>query len=504
MTERERALPEHVDVAVIGAGFGGIGAAIGLLRAGRRDLVVFERADRVGGVWRDNSYPGCACDVPSHLYSFSFAPNPGWQRTFSPQGEIEGYLQRTARDFGVLPYLHCSTELLSATWSADDCCWLLTTSRGSLTARVLVVGSGGLSEPALPDLPGLASFEGMTMHSAGWDHAHSFDGERVAVIGTGASAVQFVPEVVKQAGHVTVFQRTAPWVLPRKDRAIHPVERLAFRWLPGLQRAIRTFIYWLRESWVLGFANPRLMARPEKLALSFLASQVADPTLRAKLTPSYRLGCKRVLLSNTWYPALTQPHVEVETCPVERVLPGAVVTRSASGEVREHPVDTIIFGTGFRVTDPPVAERIVGPDGTRLADLWAQTGMQALHGTTVAGFPNLFFLAGPNTGLGHSSIILIIESHVRYLVAALRAMDRAGVRAVAPRPEVQERHNEDLQRRLASTVWNTGGCASWYLDPRTGGNTTLWPTFTFVFRRQLRAFDLAEYEVTTGVVEVAA
>ena len=495
-------LPARVRVAVIGSGFAGLAAAIGLRREGRHDFVVLERADALGGTWRDNSYPGCACDVPSHLYSFSFAPNPDWSRAFSPQPEIEAYLHRTAEEFGVLPHLRFGAELERAEWDETAQVWHLTTARGSLDAEVLVMGTGGLSDPSIPALPGLETFAGTTFHSATWDHSHDLTGERVAVIGTGASAVQFVPEIQPRVARLTVFQRTAPWVLPRRDRPISRAERLLYKRFPLLQKAARSGIYWLRESWILGFSfDQRIMQLAEKQATAFLRKQVPDPVLRAKLTPDFRLGCKRVLLSNTYFPALTRPNVDVVTGGITEVRPHAVVTEDGT----EHPVDTIIFGTGFRVTDPPVAGRVVGRGGVTLKQHWAEGGMRALHGAMTSGFPNLFYLVGPNTGLGHTSIVFVIETQVAYLLDGLRRLDAAGLGVFEPRPEVEDAYNERVQKRLQGTVWNAGGCASWYLD-RNGRNTTLWPTFTFTFRRQLRRFDLADYLTAprTSNREVAA
>ena len=495
-------MTERVQVAVVGSGFAGLATAIGLKRAGRHDFVVLERADDLGGTWRDISYPGCACDVPSHLYSFSFAPNPDWSRAFSPQPEIQAYLHRTAEQYDVLPHLRFGAELTQAEWDETAQVWHLTTARGPLDAELLVLGVGPLSDPSIPAIPGLDRFAGTTFHSATWDHEHDLTGRRVAVIGTGASAVQFVPEIQPKAGHLTVFQRTAPWVLPRRDRAISARERLLYKKIPALQKAARTGIYWLRESWILGFSfDQRIMQLAEKQARGFLSSQVADPALREKLTPHFRLGCKRVLLSNTWFPALTQPNVDVVTDRITEVRPHGVVTEDGV----EHPADTIIFGTGFLVTDPPVAERIVGRDGVSLQQHWGKDGMRALHGAMTSGFPNLFYLVGPNTGLGHTSIVFMIETQVAYLLDALRQLDARGLATLEPRPDVEAAYNERVQRRLQDTVWNTGGCASWYLD-RSGRNTTLWPTFTFTFRRQLRRCDLGEYVTTarTRTPEVAA
>jgi cation diffusion facilitator CzcD-associated flavoprotein CzcO len=488
-----RPLPSHVRVAVVGTGFSGLGTAIRLRQSGTRDFCVLERGDDVGGTWRDNSYPGCACDVPSHLYSFSFAPNADWTRSFSGQPEIQAYIQRTADESGVLSHIHFGTELLEARWVEADRRWSIRTNRGEFTADVLVVGAGPLSEPTLPDIPGIGTFAGTTFHSATWDHDHSLAGRRVAVVGTGASAIQFVPYVQRHAAHLTLFQRTAPWVLPRRDRAIPAWERAVYRHVPGARRALRAGIYALRESWLVGFTiRPQIMELAEKQALGMLRKQVPDPALREKLTPNFRLGCKRVLISNDYYPALAQSNVDVETDRIVEVTPTGVVTAGADGTRTEHPVDTLIFGTGFHVTDHPIAGRIRGRDGGTLADHWKSTGMSALHGVTVNGFPNLFYLVGPNTGTGNTSIIYMAEAQVEYLLSALSTMDRRGLVTLEPRAEVQEAYNVRLQEQLDRTVWNTGGCASWYLDDR-GRNTTLWPTFTFRFRRELSTFDLAEY-----------
>ncbi len=489
-------LPARTGVLVVGTGFAGLGTAIALRRSGRTDVVVIERADDVGGTWRDNSYPGCACDVPSHLYSFSFAPNPGWSRAFSPQPEIEAYLQRTAREHGVRP--HFGTELLDARW--DDDAWVVQTSRGTIRADALVLGTGGLSEPAVPDVPGLADFTGTLFHSATWDHDHDLTGERVAVIGTGASAIQFVPHVQRRAGSLTLFQRTAPWVMPRRDRAISAAERALFRALPLAQKLNRASIWAMRESWLVGFTKrPGIMRVAEAIARRHLHGAVKDPALRAALTPTYTLGCKRVLLSNEYYPALAQDNVSVVTEAIARVEADAVVT--ADG-VR-HEVDTIVLGTGFQVTDPPIAHRVRGRTGSTLAQVWREQGMAAHHGLTMAGFPNLFFLVGPNTGLGHTSIVVMIEAQLRYLVSALDQMRDRGVQVIEPRQDAQDRWNDRVQADLQDTVWNTGGCSSWYLD-RNGRNTTLWPTFTSTYRKEVAVCDLDQYVLTPAREQVAA
>jgi cation diffusion facilitator CzcD-associated flavoprotein CzcO len=501
-TEMSSELPQHVENVIVGAGFGGLCAAIKLGEAGREYLVI-ERGGDVGGTWRDNSYPGCACDVPSHLYSFSFAPNPDWRHSFSRQPQILAYLRGVARDHGVLPHVRLQTTLTAARWDEATSTWAVETSRGSLTADRLVLATGPLSEPSIPAIPGLAGFKGETFHSATWNHDHDLTGERVAVIGTGASAIQFVPHVQQAASRMTLFQRTAPWVLPRRDRRYGGWERRLNRVLPVVQRCLRGLIYSARELMVIGFVRPQLMRRAERVALRHLNRQVTDPELRQKLTPSFRLGCKRVLMSNTYYPALAADNADVVTDGIVEVKPHGIVTADSFGNRTEHPVDTIIFGTGFRVTDPPVAELISGPDGRRLSDVWHDEGMTALHGLVIAGFPNLFMLVGPNTGLGHTSIVLMIEAQVRYLITLLEKADASGGRVVDAKRTVQAAYNADLQQRLAGTVWNAGGCQSWYLD-RQGRNTTLWPTFTFSYLKEMRSVHLSEYDVTRTADEPTA
>ena len=487
MPDHADSTPQHARIAIVGTGFAGLGMAIKLLEAGRDDFVILERAQDVGGTWRDNSYPGCACDVPSHLYSFSFAQNPGWSRTFSAQPEIWRYLRDTADRFGLRRFIRFEHDVLEAAWDDEASRWTIQTSRGPWTADVLISGMGGLSEPALPDIPGRESFAGATFHSATWDHDHPLGGERVAVIGTGASAIQFVPRIQPQVGHLDLYQRTPPWIMPRADRDVTRLERRIYRRVPGAQKAMRSALYLARELMVFGFRDERLMSRgPARLSRQHLRRQVADPALRDRLRPRYAMGCKRVLISNDYYPALAQPNVDVITDAIREITPRGVVT--ADGV--ERPVDTIIYGTGFNVADMAVARKVRGRDGRLMADVWG--GSPRAHlGTTVAGFPNLFLLVGPNTGLGHTSMVFMIESQIAYVVDALRAMDAGGHDVVEVRPEVQAAFADDVERQMDGTVW-TSGCASWYLDA-TGRNATLWPTFTFRFRRATRRFRTGEY-----------
>jgi len=478
----------QVRVAIIGSGFGGLGMAMRLQDAGEHDFCVLERGDDVGGTWRDNHYPGAACDVPSHLYSFSHRPNPDWSRSFSAQSEILAYLRRCAHESGVLDKVRFGHEVLAAAWDDDAQRWRIETSGGPVTAQVLVSAAGPLSDPIVPKLPGLETFEGATFHSATWDHSYDLHGKRVAVVGTGASAIQFVPQIQPEVARLHLFQRTAPWVVPRHDRAYTAAERWAFRHVPGFQRASRTAIYWARESYVLGFAIRRgLLTVVERIARRHLARQVPDPALRAELTPDYTIGCKRILISNDYYPALTRANTEVVTEGIREVRPDGIVTADGI----ERKVDAIIFGTGFHTTDLPIAQRVRGRDGSTLAETWAD-GMQAYRGSTVHGFPNLFFIIGPNTGLGHSSMVFMIESQVSYILDALERMDATGVGAVEVDADVQEAYNAELQEKMTGTVWTEGGCASWYLDAR-GRNSTLWPRFTFGFRSLTRSFDIDAY-----------
>jgi cation diffusion facilitator CzcD-associated flavoprotein CzcO len=483
-------MSEHVRIAIIGTGFSGLGMAIRLSQEGIRDFTLLERADDVGGTWRDNTYPGCACDVPSHLYSFSFAPNPEWSRTFSPQPEIWDYLRRCARDSGVLDHVRFGTDLLEAAWDDAAQRWRLETSRGALTADVVVSGVGALCEPKLPDIPGIDRFAGTMFHSARWNHDHDLAGERVAVIGTGASAIQFVPQIQPVVGRLHVFQRTPPWIMPRTDRPITDLERAIYRRLPIAQKAMRAGIYWSRELLVLNMRHPRQMRwLLRRIALAHLERQVPDPELRRRLTPDYEIGCKRILLSNDYLPSLTRPNVELVTDPIAEVRERSIVTRDGT----EREIDTIICGTGFHVTDLPIAERIRIRDGRTLDEVW-DGSPQAYNGTSVAGAPNLFFLLGPNTGLGHTSVVFMIEAQIEYVLGALRHLERMGGATIEPRPEAQQAFVDEIERMGRGTVWTSGGCQSWYLD-RHGRNSTLWPTFTYPFRRRLLAFRPEDHRV---------
>ena len=481
-------MTEHVRIAIVGAGFSGLGMAIRLKQAGIEDFAILERADDLGGTWRDNTYPGCACDVPSHLYSYSFAANPGWSRFYSPQAEILGYLRRVAHEHGVVEHVRFGHELLESRWDEHARVWRARTNRGEFSSDVAISAVGGLTEPHVPELPGLERFEGASFHSARWDHEQDLRGRRVAVIGTGASAAQFVPRIQPEVERLVLFQRTPPWVLPRRDRGSTPLERLLLRRVPLMQRAVRGGIFVAFESATPAFlGNGRFLDMMETLGRRHLRQQVPDRELRAKLKPRYRIGCKRIILADDWYPALTQPNVDVVTDGITEVRERSIVAADGS----EHEVDTIIFGTGFQIWDQPNLARIRGRDGRTLTEVW--NGFpQAYLGTAIAGFPNLFMIVGPNTGQGNNSLLNMVEAQIEYVLGAIRTMDRRRAATVEVREEVQNAFNADLQTRHDGTVWSAGGCRSWYLTP-DGHNPTIWPGWTLEYRWKTRRFRERDY-----------
>jgi cation diffusion facilitator CzcD-associated flavoprotein CzcO len=484
-----KAVPrDETDIAIVGAGFGGLATAIELDRHGFGDYVVLERSGDIGGTWSANTYPGCQCDVPSNLYSFSFAPKPDWTHSYPEQPQILDYLHDCAERFGVMPKVRLNCEMQDAEWIPAERRWRIATSTGELGARVLIAAPGLLSEPRIPDLPGLDRFQGKWFHSARWDHSHDITGKRVAVIGTGASAVQIVPRIQPQVERLYVLQRTPPWVLSHNDREIGSRLKDVYRRLPAAQRLAREGVYWAREGLAAGFVAFRpLLKVTELVARLHIRNQVQDPALRDRVTPDYAIGCKRILLSDTWYPALQEPNTELVTEGVREVREHSIVF--ADGSERE--VDTIVFGTGFSPTDPPIASRIRTRGGQTLAERW-RSGMSAYLGSTVAGYPNLFFLWGPNTNLAHSSVVFMAEAQLRYVIDALETMRRDGMGAIEVRRDAEDAWNAHLQERLRDTVWNTGGCANWYID-RNGRNTIMWPGFTFSFRRLTRRFEPAAH-----------
>jgi cation diffusion facilitator CzcD-associated flavoprotein CzcO len=483
--------PPHHHVAIIGTGFGGLGAAIRLRRAGEDDLVLFERAADVGGVWRDNQYPGCACDVQSHLYCFDFAPNPSWSRRFAPQPEIWEYLRDTARRFGVLDRIRFGHDVEELHWDDTESRWWIRTSKGFYTADVVISAAGALAEPKLPNLPGLDRFRGHVLHTAKWDPAVPLRGLRVAVVGTGASAIQVIPAIQPLVEHLVVFQRTPPWVVPRLDRPLEGLLARVYR-APILGALSRAALREFRELVGIPLRRPGALRFLERAAVAHLHRQIRDPELRRRLTPEYRIGCKRILLSDDYYPSLTRPNVELVSEAAREVTRDGVV--SASGG--ESKVDLIVFATGFHVTDFPFARRIRGRDGRLLSDEFGASPRAHL-GTTVHGFPNLFILQGPNTGLGHNSVVLMMEAQIDHALNALAYMRRRGVRMIEPTAEAQAAFVREVDRRMEGTVWTSGGCRSWYLD-ETGRNSTLWPGSVRAFRRRVSPFHPGEYHRGTA------
>lgn len=485
-------------VAILGAGASGLCMAVALKRAGIESFTIFEKSDGVGGTWRDNTYPGAGCDVPSHLYSFSFAPNPDWSRIFSPQPEILAYFEDCARRFGLLPHCRFRTELESASFDEGAGVWRLRSKEGEeFAAEVLVSGVGQLSRPLYPHLPGLEDFRGKTFHSARWDHGYDLHGKRVAVIGNGASAVQFVPHVAAAAAKMTLFQRSNNWITPRNDREYTAREKRWFRRWPAFRRFHRGLIYVLMEKNFLAFRPGSWMAGAmEKRARDHLAAQVKDPVLREKLTPDYPVGCKRILVGDDYYPALVRDNVEVVTEGIARVTADAIVTKDG----REHPVDAIVYGTGFATTDFLAPMRVTGRGGVRLEDAWKE-GAEAYLGVTVSGFPNFFLLYGPNTNLGHNSILYMIETQVGYVMACLGRMRDRHLRWLDVKPAAQAAYNRALQAALGRTVWATG-CSSWYKN-ESGRITNNWADFTLRYRWRLRKPDFSAFEAAASAATTA-
>lgn len=470
---------KHYDVAIIGSGFSGLGMAIQLKKAGRDDFILIEKANDIGGTWRDNHYPGAACDVPSHMYSFSFEQNPNWSRFYSTQPEILAYMRGCAEKYHLMSHVQLNSELVEARWDKQQQLWQLQFTTGQrITARVVVSGIGGLSRPALPKVKGLEDFKGTVFHSAEWNHAYDLQGKRVAVIGTGASSIQFVPQIATQVGKLVLFQRTAPWLVPKPDMQMPSWTKLTFSKLPSSQRVFRNSVYWQAEAFAVGFINPKLMYGIEKLAKFHLKNQVKDPVLRAKLTPNYTIGCKRVLFSNNYYPALCRDNVEVVAAGVQQVTEHQVIDANGTA----HDIDAIICGTGFDVQDPLGPLKIYDLHGVEMHE---RAEMSAYLGTTLTDLPNLFMLLGPNTALGHNSVVFMIESQINYVMQCLAEMDKRKAQAIQVKPEAVDAYNQQIQAELKQTVWSQGGCKSWYVND-SGVNTTLWPSFTWKYWMKMR------------------
>ncbi|WP_433665346.1 flavin-containing monooxygenase [Nocardia sp. CA-128927] len=490
--DQSRGRVHRTRVLIIGAGFSGMGMAIQLGRRGRRDFIILEKATEFGGTWHENTYPGCACDIPSHMYSFSFEPNPHWSKMWAGQPEILEYLKGLAVKHNLRANTHFGKTLYGAAWDEATHRWHVRTEEGDeYIAQFLVSGIGGLHVPNVPKVAGIEKFSGTTFHSAQWNHEYDLRGKRVAVIGTGASAIQFVPEIVDEVAELHLYQRTPPWVLPRTNITIPAAVRELFSAVPVTRRLARDGIYWSWESLGIGLNGRTNLMKPlEQLARRNIERSIKDPELARKLFPDYRIGCKRILGSNDYYPALAKPHTTVITDGITEVTEHGII--SADGVERE--VDAIIYATGFEITGGFSRLDIVGLEGRKLAEQWAEHGLETHLGITVAGFPNAFFLLGPNTGLGHNSVVFMIEQQIKYTLNAMALADHRGVEALTVRRAVQDRFNDEIQRKLSSGVWSTGGCDSWYLDA-AGVNRTVWPGYTWQYWLRARRVEPTEFEL---------
>jgi cation diffusion facilitator CzcD-associated flavoprotein CzcO len=463
---------------------------IKLKEAGMNNFIILERNDHLGGTWYDNAYPGAACDVESHLYSYSFEPNPDWSRQFGPQGEILKYMEHCAEKYELTPYIRLNTNIAKSVYDEKTGLWTVTAEGGeTFRGRSVVTCSGGLSQPAYPDIKGLESFEGKLFHSARWDKSYDLKGKKVAVIGTGASAIQIVPALVPTVGKLELFQRTAPWILPKKDKDISSFRRTMYNLFPITRKLYRTRLYWRNELMAIGFVvNPSIMKLGGKLVIRHLNKSVKDPELRKKLTPNFILGCKRILLSNEYYPALEKPNVSVVTEHIKEINKTGVLTQDGA----QHNVDAIVLATGFQAAEGVSRFDVKGKGGLDLNEAW-RDGAEAYLGTSIAGFPNMFLVVGPNTGLGHSSMLLMIEAQVGYIMQCLKLMREKNAKSADVKKDVEKKYNEQLQSELAKTVWQSGKCMSWYQN-KNGKNVALWPGFTFTFMQKTKKFEAEKYE----------
>jgi cation diffusion facilitator CzcD-associated flavoprotein CzcO len=484
----------RAEVLIIGAGFSGICMGIKLRDAGINSFLIIEKSSDIGGTWWDNRYPGCACDIPSHLYSFSFEPSTEWTRMYPGQQEIHAYLKSVVKRHELDPHIRLNTRFCEAVWDEGAGEWLATTQDGlRIRARVLVSGMGALHVPRYPEIKGIERFEGPAFHSADWDHSVKLEGKNVVVVGTGASAIQFVPQIAPRVGKLYLFQRTPPWIVPRLDFAFSEKWKRRFRNIPLTRWALRQFIFWRQEFRVLGFlGNEAIRKKAEKIAHQHLERQIKDEKMRAALTPNYQLGCKRVLVSDDYYPTLNRSNVELVTDAIAEVRERSIITEDGV----ERPVDVLVYGTGFRATEPLIGCRVVGRGGMEIHDAWGKR-MSAYLGVTVNGFPNFFMTLGPNTGLGHNSVVLMIEAQVRYTMECLKLLKHSKHRVIEVRADSQQRFVDEIYRRMGGTVWLSGGCQSWYQDQTTGEITTLWPGSVVAYLRRTRSVSPSDYELSS-------
>ncbi len=478
--------------AIVGAGFAGIIAALRLKQSGRENFVILEKASEVGGTWRDNVYPGCACDVPSILYSISFAPNPDWNRLYPPRAEILEYLKSVAKKSGVDKHIRYDADICRSEFIENGGYWKLTDRKGRiLTARMIISATGPFNRPRIPDFQGLETFQGKTLHSARWDNSVDLQNKRVAIIGTGASAIQIVPTIAPEVAQLTVFQRTPAWISNRMDHEVSEKHKAHRRKYPIYQKFLRGLLYWfleLRGNMFLG--NKTIQKIFRNFSLKKYEREVRDPEIRAKLIPKYEFGCKRILSSDDYLPTFNRPNVALETSPIDEITKTGILTKDG----KQHNFEVIIFATGFEVAEITTDEKVIGLHGRELFAQWKNGNLEAYKGTTISGFPNLCFILGPNTGLGHSSMIHIMESQANYVMKYVELLDSQGENAFLDlKPEIQRSYNEDLQKKFAGTVW-TSGCKSWYANAE-GKITTLYPRLTYDFRQKTMNIDGSEYNL---------
>lgn len=483
-------MANRYDYIIIGAGFSGICMAIKLKQTGLNNFIILERNPQLGGTWYDNHYPGAACDVQSHLYSFSFEPKADWSRMFGPQQEILQYMEHCTEKYGINSHFQFNTSVSSTVFNDDTSTWTITDNKGNTyTANAVIGCSGGLSQPAMPHIKGIDTFKGKTFHSAKWDNTYDLKGKNIAIIGTGASAIQIVPAVAEEVKELFLFQRTPPWIMPKPDREMSGFEKKLFKAAPFMQGLFRGYLYWVHEAMAAGFVtNPAILKFAQGMAKRHMKKAVKDEALQAKLTPTYTMGCKRILISNDYYPALTRSNVHVETNAITEVNESGVKTADGT----QHNVDAIVYATGFHASDGVMAFDIKGKNGLDIHEAW-HNGAEAYLGTTVAGFPNLFFIVGPNTGLGHSSMLLMIEAQVQYIMEGIKAIRANQWKHINLKLAVQQAYNNEIQNELTKTVWQSGGCTSWYQN-KSGKNVTLWPGYTFTFMKRTKKFEADKYE----------
>ncbi|ENX01149.1 NAD(P)/FAD-dependent oxidoreductase [Acinetobacter schindleri] len=476
-------------ILIVGSGFGGLGMAIRLKQQGIHDFKIIERAAEVGGTWRDNTYPGVACDVPSHLYSFSFIKNPDWSRVFPQGAEIQRYLIQCCDQENIRPHIDFHTQLEKASWNARERIWEIHTSTGLYQAEILITATGHLADEHLPQIPGLEEFEGQVMHSARWNHQINLENQRVVVVGSGASAVQLVPEIAKTAKSLTVLQRSAPYILPRPDRPYSESEKQLFRKDPDSMSALRHSLFWGNE---YNFAQRRNLQsqieRVKKNCLKFLKHQISDPELQQKLTPNYEPGCKRLLLSNDYYPTFLKAHVTLEDSALAEVTKDSVLSQAEN----KFSADIIVFATGFEAARPPYAAKVVGKHGLSLEQQWS-SGMQGYQSTTVHNFPNLFILNGPNTGSGHNSALYFLETQFDLILDALQFFEQEQIQVFEADQSAENSYMQELQQLSQGSVWLSESCKSWYLDPVSRKLTLVWPDYAHSFRDKNQHFIRSGY-----------